>query len=691
MKEMTTQLLEAIQQIQGKGDPVLLIGATGSGKSAFNTECAQHPSVQRALSMRESEGKGSLIQTTVCVTDHKDIPEDCLIMAADVRYQTLADCGDDNSFLGNLLYAAAKEYERNSKEEQYNAKLSNALTYALEHPANDSLGYKLKDMDGAQQKELMDILLRFPIQDLMGIYHEMRAKTTKKGQKGIRIFIELLSAREVFRTPIAEFWKAVVDYINREVEELRRELKECGAYVSENSTESFHFVAVMGEDDMAALEQTDGKGMICTLLKSEEGSKEHLLSNVSLIYRGMERMFEGPHKDTLAVAEVEGTKIHCAKLIDTQGLFHSTGLQIKDESERIIDLLSEYHSNRLLLVINSEVYNTTKDGYEAVTTMLQEVNRDIEIYLLFTHWDAYLKNTAANQNGTSNRFGSRTSIVWEKEFQQAALLQENIVERFRNALTLNTSKKKPRIMGVYRAALLLDPDSQMERVLELHEVSYNHAIAQFMADLTAQVARKGPKYRVTEGIEKEVTIDASASGQQSIQALYNNLVDCKGPKLYASTVRACIRKWCDLGDIHESHVVANDYGFQNIKTDFVREIRNYAMLYVKKLCFQFDAFLPNEADKAALQEELLNYLTAQQALGRQVARILGREAYEKGFQKSKEFRYQYERFEDMLQHLQDTYFKSGSIPLTTQFQECLIQAAQDCISDFIDAKCVVVY
>lgn len=690
MKTMSAQLFGAIRQVQGKGDPILLIGPTRSAKSTVATECAKSDIVKCLLAMRESDGKGSLTPTTVCVTDHKDIPDDCLIMTADVHCQTTADCGDDNNFLGGLLYAAAKEYERSAEEEKYRAKLSTAMTYALEHPANDSLAYKLKDVDGAQLKSLLELLSRFAVDDVMAVYHEMQAKDTKKGQEGLKTFIELLSNREKLKPLITEFWDAAVACINREAEEIRHALSDAGAYVNERPEGNYHFTAVLDADDAPTSDGQRGSAIAYTLLKSENGSKEHLLSNITLIYRGADRMFEVPRKDTLTVAEAGGSQIHCVKLIDTQGLFHSTGAQITGESERIIDLLSQYHSNRLLLVTNSEVTETTKDGYEAVTTMLQSVNRDIEIYVLFTRWDAYLKVTA-NQTGTGGRFGSRNSIDWEQMLPLALERQNKVVEQYQNALALNASKKKPRIVGVYRSALLLDPESKMEEVLARHKISYEYAIPAFLSDLTAQIAAKGPKYRVTEGIAEKIALNISASGEQSIPALYNNLVECKGLKLYASTVRACVRKWCDSGNVHKSVVFANNNGFQNINTYFVQEIRNYAMLYGKKMLFQFDGFLANEEDTAAFQEDLLKYLTAQQNLGRQAARILGQEAYKEGFEKCKGFRYEYKRFEDMLQYLQDTYFTAPSIPLTPKLEECLIRAAKMCISNFIDAKCVVVY
>ena len=143
----------------------------------------------------------------------------------------------------------------------------------------------------------------------------------------------------------------------------------------------------------------------------------------------------------LTVAEIGDTKIHCIRIIDTQGLFHSTGVKAKDEAERIVDLLSEFHSNRLLLVVNSFVTDTVKDGYDAISMMLQEVNRDIEVYLLFTHWDEYLKSFA-NQSGTVSRFSRRSNINWAEKYKEAFYEQQKVINRFNAAVDDNTSKKR---------------------------------------------------------------------------------------------------------------------------------------------------------------------------------------------------------------------------------------------------------
>lgn len=203
----------------------------------------------------------------------------------------------------------------------------------------------MKNIDDDARNSLMEVILKFDISQVMIIYNEMLAKTSKKGQKGVRIFIELLSSNESFREIVAEFWELVVGFINQEVEEFRSNLESNGAVIEIKPEGGYKFTALLGENDIES-------EIAELLLKSEEGSKEYLLSNVSLIYRGADYIFDVGNKDILTVAEIGNTKIHCIRIIDTQGLFHSTGVKAKDESERIIDLLSEFHSTKLLLVVN---------------------------------------------------------------------------------------------------------------------------------------------------------------------------------------------------------------------------------------------------------------------------------------------------------------------------------------------------
>lgn len=684
MYEVNNDIIEAIGKIEGKGEPVVAVGTTGSGKSAVEEASARNPITQALLEKREASGKGSVTKVSTVATDYDLIPEDKLIMVAELHPKSIADCGDDNELLGNIIYSGAKEFSKNSDIESYKKKITQAFKYNLVHPANDTLAYKLKDIGEDKIQSLMNIVFKFDISQVMIIYNEMLAKTSKKGQKGVRIFIELLSSRQSLREVIAEFWGDIIEYINQEVEELRETIESSGAFVEVIPEGGYKFTALLGENDLDS-EITD------ILLKSEEGSKEYLLSNVSLIYRGADYIFDVGNKEALTVAEVGDTKIHCIRIIDTQGLFHATGVKAKDESERIVDLLSEYHSSKLLLVVNSFVTDTVKDGYDAISMMLHDVNRDIEVYLLFTHWDEYLKSFA-NQSGTASRFSRRTSINWSEKFKEALYEQQKIIDRFTSAVEDNTAKKKPKIIGVYRAAILSEDGNKMEDTLALEGVEYPVALNLIFADMVQQISATGNKYRVIEGIENSVSIDSSKFGKQKISALYTNLVDeCKSTKLYASTVRACNRKWMDAGDIHKSDVAANDYGFQNITTKFVQEIRNYAMNFVVKLDIDTKGYLTTQSDNQRFVSDLMSFFSSQQNVGREVAKMIGQESYSQGFKSATGFKYQYERFTDMIQYAQDNYFQAETIGFSQKFEKCLIEAAKKSIRDFVDSKCIVVY
>lgn len=685
IKRISNEVMTAVGVVEGKGDPNVIAGTTECGKSTAMEATAKGETVQDLLRIREASGKGSTSEVSLIATDFEAIPEDKLIMIAKLRKLTIADCGDDNELLGNIVYSGIKEYNKNLDSNLYKTKLAKALTNAIEHPANESLAYKLRGISEDDFSKIMNIIMEFPINDVMIIYNEMLAINQKKGQKGVRIFIERLSEYPSFAESIQKFWEYVVELINRDIAELRKELEDEGAVLEDFEDDSSKFTIALGKEDL------EGK-IVRTLLQSEDGSKEYLLTDISLIYRGSDYLFDVQNANLLTVSVLDGVEIHCVRFIDTQGLFHVTGVKTKDESERIIDILSEYHSNKLILVVSSFVTNTVKDGYEAVRMMLQEANRDIEVYILYTHWDEYLKGYSHQNTSTSRFIRGRTSINWIEKFHEAENDQQRLSDMFISSLASNSSRKKPCIIGFYRAAILSDPASQMENELENKGIDYPSALHKLVDDILSVEAKRGLRHKVTEGIENCFTIDASKQGNQNISALYDNMVvECKGLKLYASTVRACNRKWMESGTVHKSEVAVNDNGFMNISTLFVQEIRNYAMQFVNKMEIDVAPYISNQDEADDLIKELKLYLSFNQNVGREVAKLIGAEAYAKGFIKSLEFKYQYDRFSEMINYTQSNYFMSKNIPFTTAFETCLSTAIKACIQDFVDAKCIFVY
>lgn len=685
MVTVKNETKNAIIMVEGKGDPIVITGPTEGGKSTANGSQAKSEVTQELLATREASGKGSTSEVSIIATDYSKIPEDNLIVTAKLCPKSIADCNDDNEMLGTIIYSAAKDYDKNPDISIYQTKLSKALQYTLEQPANESLAYKLKGMTVDDNNTLMEILLKFQIDDVMIVYNEMRAKNPKKGQKGVRIFTELLSERGSFSDAIQIFWDYAVEVINRGVSNLKQQLEESGADIEELPDGTTKFIAMLGIEDI-------NSDITNTLLKSEDGSKEYLLADISLIFRGADYLFDVRNADYLVVSEYGGEKIHCVRFIDTQGLFHAAGVKPKDESERIIDMLSEYHSNKLVLVVNSFVTDTVKNSYEAIRMMLQEANRDIEIYILYTHWDEYLKDYSQRGSDRSRFSRGKVTVDWYQKFADASHDQDNLTQMFKNSLLSNSSKRKPVIVGTYRAAILSDPESKMEDVLEENHIVYPSALHNLMEDMLREESQRGHKHRLKEGINDCFSIDVSACGNQNIAALYDNMVgECKNLKLYASTVRASNRRWIGSGTVHISRVNANDYGYTNIETRFVQEIRNYAMTFTNKLIIDVTPYITDKSEADRFTEDLRAYLAYNQNVGREVAKLIGDEAYKNGFVKETGFRYQYERFTDMIQYTQDNYFMAKNIPFTNAFEKCLHTAIKKVINNFVDARCIVVY
>ena len=99
--------------------------------------------------------------------------------------------------------------------------------------------------------------------------------------------------------------------------------------------------------------------------------------------------------------------------------------------------------------------------------------------------------------------------------------------------------------------------------------------------------------------------------------------------------------------------------------------------------------LSDNIDK--FKESFIKYLKDYQYLGRITTMLIGKDAYEKGFMKDSYWKYQYERWNDMLVYLQDEYFSSLSIKYNEKFNECLEKALKICFDEFINSKCIVVY
>ena len=149
----------------------------------------------------------------------------------------------------------------------------------------------------------------------------------------------------------------------------------------------------------------------------------------------------------------EAADVHCIRLIDTQGLFHAQGVTVKDEAERIGDILAEYHVCKVLVLMNSFISNTSKNAAEAFATFLREANRSVDAAILYTHWDEYLDSFG--KQGVANKFGRPAAeIDWSKKYAEADGEQRKNTERLKESVSQNDNKRRPAIIGTYKAAIV---------------------------------------------------------------------------------------------------------------------------------------------------------------------------------------------------------------------------------------------
>lgn len=195
------------------------------------------------------------------------------------------------------------------------------------------------------------------------------------------------------------------------------------------------------------------------------------------------------------------------------------------------------------------------------------------------------------------------------------------------------------------------------------------------------------KYRVKR-LDKDYCATIGKK-KNSLDSLYQNLIECKDKKLYPATVRACISKWRNYGAVYEPHILQNDYGYENVTTTFVQEIRNYFLSLLKSVSSpDYAKLLIDPSQNEKFMENLMKYFTSNQNLGRKAAKLIAEDAFEYGDRHKKSLN---ECFNDMLQFTQENYFPSKDVVCSFKSEECLYKAMDECMHDFINERCIVVY
>ena len=691
--QISKKTISTINKIVHKGDPITAAGTTQSGKSTAMGFLAESDSVRDLMSMREAEGKGSTIETNIVATDSDDILPDVLYVRANMKSHHIATASDDNDFLSKIIHPVIRKYDDEfDDEESFKNGIRENIKNAVGDAGNDTLANMVKGFSDEGINELICVISSFPLNILSNVQVEVRAICEQKYQpksrskEERRIFKELISVKPELAPYVNDFWKCVIDNLDNQSDLFKKDLENHGAVFDNDN----NFIIGLTADDY----DTD---FAKKLLDSENEAKEFLFSDMSLLFRGLSKIFASDLRELLTVTEQDGKEIHVIRFVDTMGLFHSQEASAEDESERVVTLLSNSHADKLLLIINGHTTDTVKDGNEAIKALLRKLKRDIAIFILSTHWDEGIQQAAKNQNVSLRR--SRTSqIDWSAAYSSVSKKQDNLISSFESCLSGKKGKGCPHIVGVYNAAILMDRDSKAEQLLEDNGVEYENALRLLVENILLHIKSKGMRIKIKTGIEKECYISPS-NRQWDVKGLYRNMVvDCKGGKYWAASVRAVRDKWVYYALNHDSDIAENSYGFKNIHSNFVIDMRNFAMNFLNNTSFvhlDIDNYIVGDADKESVKDDLLSYLKEGQAFGKKFAKMIGSNSFENGFKKQAGFCYQYERLTDMLQYTQDIFFKSERVDNSDDSYLSVFKVLQEAlrasVSDYIDAKCVEVY
>lgn len=673
------RLQKAVRQVAAKGEPVALIGAVGSGKSTVIESLALNEGVQSLLSLRETQVKGSVSQTNIVITDFPEIPEDCLIVTAKLRSRTAIDLVDDNVLLGKIIYSAFKKTQSGNKED-YRKNLAKQLERELEHPANDTLAYLLQKIKKEDKTKLLNAIGSLPFEKIGFLYSEAFVKNNNSSKNADLIFSYLLTKSKECQEGIEAFWKIVLELVNKGYEALKLKLEKYKLVLEDSSKRMCEFIAVFDKDTM----EDDAEMEIANALLNPAYSEEYLLEDTTLIFRGRKDLFKADG-DFFTVSEKEDGegKIHCIRLIDTMGLFHATEATSNNEISRIIDILTGYHCDKMVFVMSAENSDITQKTEDALYKFLTDVNRDFSIYFLYTHWDSYLYSCSINRR-TISKFNAN-KLDWSEIYNDAKDFLNRRARLLDSALKANDSKRKPTIKGFYHAAVVSEVNA-IRTALGNNNVLYSEACNNIIMDMVSDT-KEEMKYRVKR-LDKDYHATIGKK-KNSLDSLYQNLIECKDKKLYPATVRECVNKWRNYGAVYESHILQNDCGYENVTTTFVQEIRNYFLSLLKSIDSpDYTDILVDPSQNEKFKEDLMKYFTSNQNLGRKAAKLIAEDAFE---HEDRHKKYLNECFHDMLQFIQENYFPSKDVVCTFKSEECLSKAINECMHDFINERCTVVY
>ena len=686
--------IKLLSNLIEKGDPIVIIGISGSGKSTFIVQTANSQSVRKILRRRLAHGKGTLCDTKIIVSDYDGLPNDAIILTGQLKKYTGLDVNQENKLLGWIVYMAIKDYYKdNNNSEDYKtfAYTENLLKYLkekIERSENDTTEFQLKNAGDETLKLIIEPLYSMDIRFLGSLYEEnlndiIKSKST---ETKIKSFTDLLvrraSSDEKLKICIQQFWENIAEHINYNIRCIKDKIDTYNLIhdYTPNIKDDNTIELIVTENDINN-EMVDG------FLNGEKKGNELYVDDLTIIYKNNE-MFSNNDMNKFAVMEIGNKIIHNLCLIDTKGLFHSQEVTSEDEKERIIDIAERYHCDKIIFTSNANVDVMVKNGMSAILQFYKNSKKNIKTYFLLTHFDELLLNVKRHHIEEDWALDG-----FEKDAFEVALadLQKDIDY----ALEDNPSKQKPKKPICITCGMLCGDAGasySIDDVINSNECSYNATLDFILNDIQRDSNKITYKIKNESDLKCYIQVPG---GKYDFTKIVLNLLDCRNDcedisPIHPSwkTVEAIRRHWKYEGMEFESKARGLDSGYSKTSSYFVREIRNFVdNSLCDKVSIDVNGLsLLNEEQKQSLKKDLESYLKRE--LSTEVVKKIYN-ALEKDTDDFHISHYTYLR--ELLYNLQIKYFQYKHMYLMQDFIFAYHSAVQKCKIDFINQKCVEVY
>lgn len=692
--------LPDLSKIIGKGEPIPIIGGTGHGKSTvINSLIDQTDDGTIELAnLRIANGKGTVESTDILLTNHPSVPKSSIVINGKFKNVSEKTVFDDNEMLVSILYLSTKDYynavNKNNVDpnEAYERGLNSYLFEKIgSNKDNTSLSYRLRNIYAQEIATIGKSLYKFNPETLNRVFVEMKSKNATSSKDEIDIFktmlLEYSHSIPELDEAIKGFWSAITDIFNSMCVDYLNKIDEFNAvkgyeYKRKDSDKSFELVIDKNDKDTEIVQ---------ILLNSEDRATEFLTENFTICINIDFNKFNCD-LNYFHVINENGNNYYAIRLIDTMGLFHKDGTKIRDEKERIVDICSKTHCSNVIFAVKAGKDAIVKDSLDAFVDFVKNSKKNINIFIVYTHFDEYLSSL---MNPSNNQFKRRSVKDKGQVFDSAEVGIKQIYEEFvfdSNNSNINSSKK-PILLG-YTISSYWTYDDEINNLIESKGYDYTNATINLIRKIANNNSKQ--KFVIHKVPDKPYVIAFNEKNSLNVKDIYTNIIFNKDlcNNMYTSvhwkTAESAIESWCSYGDKFISEAKGRETGYSKIETNFVEYIRNFVSTLVLKNLGVIDTGWKidsiDDEDRDFIGEL---YIYLKNNLGRNVAKILGNTIYNN----IKFSYYHTSMFRDMISNLQLDYFMYPDIKISEQSKlyQVLALGLHKTINDFIDCKCIEVY